>query len=108
MQKKYIFTKPKYKSKYYNTGYPNDGYGVCSDVVVFALKDAGYDFDTVQAKVNELVRKTEPVYYTVKSGDTLSTIARKYGTSVSAIQRLNTSLIKNLNLIIAGWKIRVK
>lgn len=25
--KKYISTKPKYKSKYYNTGYPNDGYG---------------------------------------------------------------------------------
>ncbi len=24
--KKYIATKPKYKSKYYNTGYPNDEY----------------------------------------------------------------------------------
>ena len=73
-----------------------------------ALKEAGYDYSAVQAKVNELVRKTAPVYYTVKSGDTLSTIARKYGTSVSAIQQLNTSLIKNVNLIIAGWKIRVK
>ena len=26
--KKYVETKPKYKSKYYNTGYPNDGYGI--------------------------------------------------------------------------------
>lgn len=39
----YIETKPKYKSKYYSTGYPNDNYGVCTDVVAFGLKDAGYD-----------------------------------------------------------------
>lgn len=39
----YIGTKPKYKSKYYNTGYPDDGYGVCTDVVAFGLKAAGYD-----------------------------------------------------------------
>ena len=41
--KKYIHTKPKYQSKYYNTGYPNDDYGVCTDVVGFGLKDAGYN-----------------------------------------------------------------
>ena len=41
--KKYIETKPKYKSKYYSTGYPNDEYGVCTDVIAFGLKDAGYD-----------------------------------------------------------------
>lgn len=41
--KKYIKTKPKYQSKYYGTGYPNDEYGVCTDVVAFGLKDAGYD-----------------------------------------------------------------
>ncbi len=41
--KKYIQTKPKYQSKYYNTGYPNDEYGVCTDVVGFGLKDAGYN-----------------------------------------------------------------
>ncbi|MBQ6134956.1 MAG: DUF1287 domain-containing protein [Bacilli bacterium] len=39
----YIATKPKYKSKYYETGYPNDSYGVCTDVVAFGLKEAGYD-----------------------------------------------------------------
>ena len=48
--KKYISTKPKYKSKYYNTGYPNDGYGVCTDVVAFALKDAGYDLQSLVNK----------------------------------------------------------
>jgi uncharacterized protein YijF (DUF1287 family) len=39
----YIKTRPKYASKYYAGGYPDDGYGVCTDVVAFALKDAGYD-----------------------------------------------------------------
>lgn len=41
--KKYIATNPKYQSKYYGTGYPNDEYGVCTDVVAFGLKDAGYN-----------------------------------------------------------------
>lgn len=41
--KKYLETKPKYKSKYYGTGYPDDEYGVCTDVVAFGLKGAGYD-----------------------------------------------------------------
>ena len=74
------------------------------------LTAAGYDYSAVQAKVNALVKKQESthVYYTVKSGDTLSGIAKKYGTTVSAIQKLNPTLIKNVNLILTGWKIRVK
>ena len=39
----YIATRPVYKSKYYNTGYPDDQYGVCTDVVAKALRSAGYD-----------------------------------------------------------------
>lgn len=57
--RKYIATKPKYKSKYYNTGYPNDGYGVCTDVVAFALKDAGYD---LQSLVNEHILANKDLY----------------------------------------------
>lgn len=45
----YVNTKPKYASKYYDTGYPDDNYGVCTDVVAFALMNAGYD---LQAEVN--------------------------------------------------------
>ncbi len=41
--KAYLSTKPKYKSKYYSIGYPDDEYGVCTDVVAFALLNAGYD-----------------------------------------------------------------
>ena len=39
----YIATRPKYQSRYYGAGYPDDGYGVCTDVVAFALRGAGYD-----------------------------------------------------------------
>ncbi len=39
----YIATEPKYHSNYYAGGYPNDGYGVCTDVVAFGLLGAGYD-----------------------------------------------------------------
>lgn len=46
----YVQTRPVYKSKYYETGYPNDGYGVCTDVVGYALKKSGYD-------LRELVEK---------------------------------------------------
>lgn len=41
--REYVSRRPKYKSKYYSSGYPDDNYGVCTDVVAFALKSAGYD-----------------------------------------------------------------
>lgn len=41
--KKYVNSKPKYKSKYYESGYPNDEYGVCTDVIAYVLKNSGYD-----------------------------------------------------------------
>lgn len=44
--------------------------------------------------------------YTVKKGDTLSGIARKYGTTVSALMKLNPD-IKNANLIYVGQVIVV-
>ena len=52
--REYIKTKPKYKSKYYNTGYPNDEYGVCTDVVGFGLLGAGYNLqELVNADIVE-------------------------------------------------------
>ena len=55
----YVATKPKYKSKYYDTGYPNDNYGVCTDVVAFGLKDAGYD---LQELVDQDIRENRSRY----------------------------------------------
>lgn len=48
--KKYIATKPKYKSKYYSNGYPDDKYGVCTDVVAYGLLNAGYDLKELLAE----------------------------------------------------------
>ena len=54
----YVASGPKYKSRYYQTGYPDDGYGVCTDVVAYALRHAGYDLMTlveadIQANPND-------------------------------------------------------
>lgn len=42
--KEFIAMKPKYKSNYYDGGYPDDGYYVCTDLIWYALKNAGYNF----------------------------------------------------------------
>lgn len=53
------------------------------------------------------VDKTDStVVHTVKSRETLSSIAKKYGTTVNAIVKLNS--IKNPNKIYVGQKIKVK
>ncbi len=64
--RKYIATKPKYKSRYYEeTGYPTDGYGVCTDVVAFALRDAGYD---LRELVNQDIEEHRD-YYEIEKVD---------------------------------------
>lgn len=45
--------------------------------------------------------------YTVKKGDTLTSIANKFNTTVSAIQKLNPTKIKNVNSIVVGWVLKV-
>jgi len=57
--KNYISKKPKYKSKYYKTGYPDDEYGVCTDVIAFALLDAGYD---IKELLNKDVLENREMY----------------------------------------------
>lgn len=64
----------------------------------------GSRYDEVQKIVNG--NTTSAVYYTVKSGDTLSGIASKYGTTYQKIAELNG--ISNPNLIYAGQKLRIK
>lgn len=71
-----------------------------------ALNNAGYDADAVQQKVNELLGAGSAVYYTVKYGDTLSSIASKYGTSYTKLAQMNN--ISDPNKIYVGQKIRVR
>ena len=61
----------------------------------------------LKINTNQKVTSTPSVtYYTVKKGDTLSAIAKRYGTSVNNIVKLNN--IKNPNLIYPNQKLRVK
>lgn len=57
--RKYIKTNPKYKSKYYASGYSDDEYGVCTDVVAFCLRDSGYD---LMELVNDHINKNRDLY----------------------------------------------
>lgn len=61
----YVATKPKYKSVYYVEGYPNDGYGTCTDVVGFALLNSGYD---LMELVNQSVL-SNPTLYNIPTVD---------------------------------------
>jgi LysM repeat protein len=73
------------------------------------LEAAGYNYSTIQAIVNEKLKKyvtTGEVFYTVKSGDTLSAIAKKNVTTVAKLVSMNN--IKNPNVIYVGQKLRVK
>ena len=76
------------------------------------IKKLGLNGYSKQATtLKEEPKKEEPkkdtkTYYTIKKGDTLSAIAKKYNTTVDQLVKWNN--IKNKNLIYAGQKIRVK
>ena len=65
--REYIATQPKYQSRYYASGYPDDGYGVCTDVVAFGLLHAGYD---LRQLVNQDIQ-THPEDYNIPRIKTL-------------------------------------
>ena len=64
----------------------------------------GGRYKAVQDKIDG--KGSGAVYYTVRTGDTLSGIAAKYGTTYQKIAQMNG--IANPNKIYAGQKIRVK
>ena len=70
------------------------------------LTSAGYNYTVIQAIVNKLMSANKAVYYTVRSGDTLSGIASKYGTTYQHLAQING--IANPNKIYVGQRIRVK
>lgn len=45
--------------------------------------------------------------YKVKQGDTLSSISKRYGVSVSELQKANSKLIKDINKISVGWVLSI-
>ena len=70
------------------------------------LRLAGYNPDEVQKRVNEILSNKDSYFiYTVKSGDTLSKIAKKYNTTYQKIAKDNN--IKNPNKIYVGQKLKI-
>ena len=61
----YIATEPQYQSKYYGTGYPDDEYGVCTDVVGQGLLHAGYDL----MELVDLDIQAHPELYDIEKAD---------------------------------------
>lgn len=71
------------------------------------LEKNGYNYDEIQTIVNEKmgVSKQEKIYI-VKYGDTLTKIAKLYGTTISKIATDNN--IQNVNRITVGQKLVIK
>ncbi|MBP3038000.1 LysM peptidoglycan-binding domain-containing protein [Bacillaceae bacterium Marseille-Q3522] len=70
------------------------------------IKDPNKIYAGQKIKVTGSAPKPQPVYYTVRSGDNLSKIAKKSGTTVNQLVAWNN--IKNPNLIYPGQRLRVK
>jgi GH25 family lysozyme M1 (1,4-beta-N-acetylmuramidase) len=71
------------------------------------LEAQGFSYDVVQGLVNKLmgINNSSTVTYTVKSGDTLSGIASRYGTTYQKIAKDNG--IANPNLIHPGQVLKI-
>lgn len=65
------------------------------------------DFRSADAVINIAVAEVKTTDYTVASGDSLSKIGRAHGVSWEAIFEANRDIIKNPDLIQAGWKLKI-
>ena len=65
------------------------------------------DFRSADAVINIDVAEGKTTDYTVVSGDSLSKIGKAHGVSWEAIFEANRDIIKNPDLIQAGWKLKI-
>lgn len=68
------------------------------------LEQAGYNYNSIQEKVNK--RLNNELTYVVKKGDTLTSIAKKYNTTVNKLVESNN--IENPNLIYVNQILKVR
>lgn len=75
---------------------------------IYAKFEQDFDDEVEAEKQEEAERKAAAAiqYHTVRSGDTLGALARKYGTSVSRLCQLNG--IKSTSILRIGQRLRVK
>ena len=75
-----------------------------SEVVFTILSDNYKELAKIPSQ-KETSEATKPTVYTVKKGDTLSVIAKRYGVSVEKIARINK--IYNINMLSIGAKLKI-
>jgi murein DD-endopeptidase MepM/ murein hydrolase activator NlpD len=74
---------------------------------IYSKFEQNFDEETEIAKQNAAERAATSVkYHTVRSGDTLGAIARKYGTTVTKLCNLNN--IKSTSILRIGQRLRVQ
>ena len=92
-----------------HTGQGATGTLAALDTIIPRLKNMGYSFVTISQLLNIGGNPTTPPgnssTYTVKAGDTLYSIAVKFGVTVQSI--VNANNIKNANLISIGQVLKI-
>ena len=75
---------------------------------IYAKFEQDFDEEVEIEKIEEAERKAAQAiqYHTVRSGDTLGALARKYGTTVTRICQLNN--IKSTSILRIGQRLRVR
>lgn len=88
-----------------HTGYGAKNTSAALDKLIPAIKNKGYRFVTISQLMNQASTPTTSTTYTVRAGDTLYSIARRYNTTVAKIAQTNN--IKNVNLIRIGQVLKI-
>ena len=97
--KNYVNTHPKYKSEYYEGGYPPSGIGVCTDVIWSALMEAGYNLkDLIDLDIKNNLKE----YFTITTPDPNIDFRRVKNLNIY-FKRNTTNLTLDINDI-SSWQ----
>ena len=92
--------KPKYKSAYYDGGYPPDDEGVCTDVIWRSLKNAGYNLKEL---IDEDIKNNVEKYPRVEGKPDPNIDFRRVPNLMVYFERNHISLTIDLNEI-SQWQ----